>query len=69
MLTESQRDKLRSAREHRGLSLRQAADKAGICHSAWSHIETGRNSGSVDTIKAMAKVVGLELRILLVRVR
>lgn len=69
MLTKSNRLKLRHARECAGLTVRAAAAKAGICHGAWSHIETGRNAGTAATIKAMAKVVGLELRITLVRVR
>ncbi len=69
MLNESQRAKLRKARERAGLTVRQAAAAAKISHSSWAHIETGRRASDLATIRRMALVVGLELRVDLVRKR
>lgn len=67
MLTDSQRDKLRTARQSAGLTVRAAATKARISHSAWTHIETGRRASNLKTLQRMAHVVGLDLRVALVR--
>ena len=69
MLNEPQRAKLRKARERAGLTVRQAAAAARISHSAWTHIGTGRRASDLATIRRMALVVGLDLRVDLVRKR
>ena len=53
--------RLRFLRTSRGLSLRAAADLAGIAAAALSQIETGKNSPSVSTLKKVLWAVGVSL--------
>jgi DNA-binding Xre family transcriptional regulator len=52
---------LRVWREHRGLSLRALAAKAGISAAMLSEIENGKKEGSVRTLAALARALGLDL--------
>ena len=48
-------------REYRGLSLRALAEKAGISAAMLSEIENGKKEGSVRTLAALARSLGLDL--------
>lgn len=48
-------------REYRGLSGADAARAAGIHRVQWHEIETGKKRGSVDTLKAMAAALRVDL--------
>jgi transcriptional regulator with XRE-family HTH domain len=45
---------LRVWREHRGLTVKQLADLAGISASFVSQMESGRREGSVETMRRIA---------------
>lgn len=47
-------------REHRGLSQRALAQKAGLNFAYLSQIETGARQGTVATVKKLAEALGLE---------
>jgi DNA-binding Xre family transcriptional regulator len=48
-------------REHRGLSLRGLAEKAGISAAMLSEIENGKKEGSVRTLAGLARALGVDL--------
>ena len=48
-------------REYRGLTQQQLAEKVGIRRAYVAEIETGRKSGSVKTLKAIAQALGVDL--------
>ena len=48
-------------REHRGLTQKQLADKIGVQRPYLAEIETGRKSGSVKTLKAIAEALDVDL--------
>ena len=48
-------------REHRGLTLGDLADRAGIAPSDVSEIETGRKPGSVAALTNLAAVLGVHV--------
>jgi ribosome-binding protein aMBF1 (putative translation factor) len=48
-------------REHRGLTLGDLADRAGIAPSYVSEIETGRKPGSVAALAKLARVLDIDL--------
>ena len=48
-------------REYRGISLHALADHAGISPSMLSEIETGKKDGSVRTLAALAKSLGVDV--------
>ena len=48
-------------REYRGLTQKQLADKTGIQRAYLAGIETGRKSGSVKTLKAIAEALDVDL--------
>lgn len=52
---------IRVWRDYRGLSLRSLAQEAGISPGYLSEIETGRKSGSVDALKALAAALELTI--------
>jgi DNA-binding Xre family transcriptional regulator len=52
---------IRVWREHRGLSLRALAEKAGISAALLSEIETGKKDGSVRTLAALARALSVTL--------
>ena len=47
-------------RKYRGLTQKQLAEAAGIDTVTLSQIETGKGSGSVGTLAAIAKALGVE---------
>jgi transcriptional regulator with XRE-family HTH domain len=58
-------DRLRRARQARGLSLRRLADVLGVSPSLISQVETGRAKPSVNTLYALANELGISLDSLL----
>lgn len=52
---------IRVWRDHRGLTGRALAEKAGIAPAYLSQIETGKREGTVDTLKALA--AALEVKV------
>ena len=48
-------------REHRGLSARALASRAGISAAYLSQIETGRKSGSFDAMAKLARALGVDM--------
>jgi transcriptional regulator with XRE-family HTH domain len=61
-------DRLRSARQLRGFSQSELADKAGLQPSAVSHFETGRRAPSFDNLKALSDALQVTTDYLLGRV-
>lgn len=58
-------DRLRQARNARGLSLRGLAEVVGVSPSLISQVETGRAKPSVNTLYALATELGISLDTLL----
>jgi transcriptional regulator with XRE-family HTH domain len=58
-------DRLRQARQARGLSLRGLAEVVGVSPSLISQVETGRAKPSVNTLYALANELGVSLDVLL----
>ena len=54
-------DRLREARQARGLSLRALAERLGVSPSLISQVETGRAKPSVSTLYAIASELGISL--------
>lgn len=54
-------DRLREARQSRGLSLRVLADRLGVSPSLISQVETGRAKPSVSTLYAIVSELGISL--------
>ena len=48
-------------REYRGLSLRGLSEKAGVSAAMLSEIENGKKEGSVHTLAALARALGVDL--------
>lgn len=48
-------------REHRGLTQRALADKAGISTGMMNDIEKGRRTPSLPTARGLAKVLGVDI--------
>lgn len=48
-------------RDHRNLSARTVAEKAGISPAYLSEIETGKKEGTVSTLKKIAEALGVDL--------
>jgi ribosome-binding protein aMBF1 (putative translation factor) len=48
-------------RQHRGLSARDLAEKAGLSAAYVSEIETGKKDGSVSAMKRIAESLGVEI--------
>lgn len=52
---------IRVWREHRGLSVKALAEKAGIAPAYLSQVETGKRDGTVATLKKLASSLGVTL--------
>lgn len=52
---------LRIWREHRGLTARALAGRAGVSAAYLSEIETGAKPGSVDTMAKLARALGVSI--------
>lgn len=48
-------------REHRGISARDLADRAGLSQAYVSQIETGKREGSINAMKALAGALNVGL--------
>jgi DNA-binding XRE family transcriptional regulator len=48
-------------REHRGFSLRELGRRAGVSPQLLSEIETGKKEGSLKSLRAIARELGVEL--------
>jgi transcriptional regulator with XRE-family HTH domain len=58
--------KVKSLREAKGWSQQQAAEKAGMRdRQAWSRIERGATSVTLETLEKVAKALGVKARDLL----
>ena len=53
--------RIRVWREHRGLSTKALADKAGLAPPYLSQIETGRREGTIETLRRIAAALGIGL--------
>jgi transcriptional regulator with XRE-family HTH domain len=51
---------LRVWREHRGLALREVARRAGISAGMLSEIEAGKKEGSIRTLAALTRALGVD---------
>lgn len=51
--------RIRVWREHRGLTSKALADKAGIGQGFLSQIETGKREGTIDTLRKIAAALAL----------
>lgn len=52
---------IRVWREHRGLTVKALAEKAGIAQPFLSQIETGKRDGGIDTVKRIAAELRVSL--------
>lgn len=52
---------IRIWREHRGLTLREMAEKTGLKYPYLSEIETGKKRGSINAYMAIAQALGVEI--------
>jgi transcriptional regulator with XRE-family HTH domain len=52
---------LRVWREHRGLSARALADRAGVSTAYLSQIETGNKPGSFAAMAKLARALGVDM--------
>ena len=50
---------IRVWREHRGLTVKRLAERAGIAPAYLSQIETGKRDGTVATIRKLADALGI----------
>ncbi len=48
-------------REHRGLALRELARRAGISAGMVSEIESAKKEGSIRTLRALARALGVDV--------
>jgi DNA-binding XRE family transcriptional regulator len=51
-------------REHRGLTQQELADLAGISKPYLSQIENGKRQGTIETLSALARSLGVPLHVL-----
>jgi len=61
-LTAPQRKLLRLAREEKGLSTRKLGLLVGLSHATIANIERGDKGTSLETLKLIAKHLGLTIR-------
>lgn len=52
---------IRVWREHRGVSVKTLAEKAGITPAYLSQVETGKRDGTVETLKKLATALDVTL--------
>jgi ribosome-binding protein aMBF1 (putative translation factor) len=53
-------ERIRAARNAKGLSTRQAAELAGMSQPNWTRLETGKHQATVDTLVAVADALGVK---------
>lgn len=54
-------DPVRVFRKHRGMTIKELAEKSGLSQPYLSEIETGKKKGSLDAIKAIAGALDVDL--------
>lgn len=52
---------IRVWRQHRGLTVAELAEKAGLSQAFVSQIETGKREGSIGAVKAIADILSVTL--------
>lgn len=57
--------RIAATRKRGGITTTVAASKAGIAQSSWSEVETGKRFASWDQVIAMAKAVGLNIKVVI----
>ena len=62
MITNMRTLRLREWREHRGLSIRRLAEKAGVAFPSVYRIEAGKMSPTVAMLEKLAKALGIHTR-------
>ena len=62
-------NRIRVWREHRGLSARELARRAGISAAYVSELESGRKNGRVEPLQRLAVALGVDLDDLVLPVR
>lgn len=67
-MSEQFNERLRRAREARGLSQLDLANKTGLQPAAISHFETGQRSPSFDNLRKLADALSLSIDYLLCRI-
>lgn len=55
--------KIENKRKRLGLSIAEAAGKAGLSRSGWHRIIKGERTPKLETLQAMAEAVGLKLKV------
>nr|WP_321457245.1 helix-turn-helix transcriptional regulator [uncultured Cohaesibacter sp.] len=48
-------------RKYRGITQKQLADSVGVKQEMISQIESGKRKGSIDTVKALADILGVDV--------
>ncbi len=66
-MSEKFQDRLRKARQDKGLSQSELAERAGFQPSAISHFETGTRAPSFDNLRKLADALGVSIDYLLGR--
>jgi DNA-binding XRE family transcriptional regulator len=56
------KNRIRVFRQYRGMTQKALAEAVHIARPYLTEIETGKKKGAVTTLKAIAKVLGLELQ-------
>ena len=54
-------NRVRVWREHRGLTVKALADKAGVTAAYLSQVETGKRDGTLGTYRKLAGALGVTL--------
>lgn len=57
-------ERIREARKHEMLTMREAAEGLGISLSTYAQLESGRRSPSFSRVLTIARILGLDPRIL-----
>ena len=56
------RDRLKTARKDKGLTLIALGTASGLTHATIQHIETGRTIPGIDTVEKIADALGVDPR-------
>ncbi len=56
---------VRAWREHKQMKVKELAKRAGITPSYLSQIETGKRNPTIDTLKAIAEGLGIDVEMLI----
>ncbi|CAK06114.1 helix-turn-helix domain-containing protein [Rhizobium johnstonii] len=54
-------DPVRVFRKHRGMSIKELAEKSGLSQPYLSEIETGKKEGSLDALRSIASALDVDL--------